>query len=170
MMNGNIYTNKDFNFSLEIPPPLQIDCSGKYSCLIFSSEKLGRPENFISIKIIPEANNDYPDDEGYELITVNKLMNLRIGESLSTENDRVMKKFFTYRRLTDQVVDGINAMVFENKLVWESIPGTVERKVYFYKNSDLFIIEAFTESADIPLSLFNKIISTFRFVKQNEEQ
>lgn len=159
------YTNTKFGFSFKYPPNLKEEngCKDPTNCSINSFVGPGKgPNNFIYVSISKGNNFSLP----YNADGVDTLLSMKIGESKSINNFK--PEYFTFKRLPDLIISDLSAKTFLSEKSWEFPENTKQKRVYINRNNDLILIGAYTDSDDIPLKVFDQILSTFKFTDQNQ--
>jgi hypothetical protein len=161
------YSNDEFGYSIKYPNDMNTNCEANSNdCSFDRFVGPGRgPENFIWFTAIPSDPNERTGSY-YNGSEIDALLNAKTSESINT-NPKVpnVAKYFTLNRLDDLTLDGMKVKVFQNTSPWESKSGTIERRIIFSKNNYIYTFGSYTESSDIPLSLFNQILTTFQFTQ-----
>lgn len=162
-----IYTNEHYRFTFKYPSEFLVNEGAAKNTVTIEKEYKSQTEapawpSFVYISTIPD---NFTGGAGEIYIYVPKettiLLNMQVGETrVVTEGG-----YGTYKRLQDIVVDGISAKVFENNQPFETIKGTLERRVYVHKGKSTYMMGVIVSPEDSSFTLddFYKIVGSFHF-------
>jgi|GEM_PF-7132938 len=161
---ANWQTYKSLKYGYTLKYPAGFETNDQSGSVIISKKVEGvggtGPENFIYVSTIPDTYNRDRDGiiYNYDETQTPVLLQLKIGD-LKTGNN-------VYSRVEDTDIDGIQGETFINNSPTEFIKGTIEKRIYVHKGTNTFLIGAYTSSTDISMTLFNQVLSTFKFIDQ----
>lgn len=167
--NWKTYTNNQYGFSISFPSDFEINKQADNQSFIIERilNRPGKNSNFLYITIITTGQNMIKNNiYAYDPKETNILLDMQIGVSKSIRPKDLLSKFWTYRRIQDVSIDGLQARSFENNNPWEFPPGTIERKMYLTKGNMMYII-GFLYGKDLSENFFNQILSTFKFLNSS---
>jgi hypothetical protein len=160
-----------------IDHPVEMDgaSQGSYSWILSSTaaEPSGPVPNFVYISVIPD---DLQSSEpgmiyNYDLVEMQTLLNMQVGESKSLREDPNLADWFSYTRLTDAALGDQTAQTYENTQPWEFPPGTKEIRYYLKANGCTYLVGGYLSTVGsgqpgaIDQVLFDRIIASFRLVR-----
>lgn len=166
------YTNQSCGFDVSYPPGMQVTNQGTYSwnlgAVVENPEEAAR--NFIYISVIPKELERGGDENiyNYDPGEAANLLNLQVGESLSTHDDPSGTQAWTYTRLPDTMINDHPTQTYENNQPWEFPAGTKEIRYYLLVDDCTYLFGGYmdttgsTQPGAISKELFDQIIATFR--------
>lgn len=171
------YTNAKFKYTVKYPPNFQASEDNETTSFLLSKQysKNRGPYNYIYINVIDPLPIPSPvggaSSSLYGFLEAKRLLlGMNVGET------KVVKAYhnlpsdnYRYTRLPDKTVDGLKTRVYINKNPMNTSKGTKAYR-YFIEKNETFPIEiaglinSSSELEDyIPESIFNQIVSTFKF-------
>jgi hypothetical protein len=170
------YTNQQCEYAISFPSEMQVE-QGSYSLtLMFNSSNPDSPSRyFVYVSVIdPEIQRKVEQGAydfevyNYDPVQSERLINLQVGESISTHPNADMAQWFTYQRKPDTSIGGYAAQTYENLQPWEAPLGTKEIRYYLIRNGCTYLIGGYLDTTQssqpgaITEDLFHQIVSTMR--------
>lgn len=143
----NLFSNSQLGVTVTYPENTEFSMNGG-SSVTFTPVNSSMSPEFLYISVVP-LDEDVEAGEIYNYSPSNYqlLQNLGVGESgAEPRHDPV--ESFTYTRLSDEMIVGETAKVFENVKPHEFPENTTEKRYLMEKNGKLYIIGYYINSAD----------------------
>jgi hypothetical protein len=154
--------------SLAYPTQWEICQETKYSrayCEIQAEpEGMGPPPRlYVSVYPLDSTNPDWEIYNFTPIETIREFMALPVGESMLKVPGSPTPDYFTYTRLSDQVIAGLNASVIENPKVWEAPSGTKDRVLFILTEDTIYTLGTYYETPE-QLAMFEQVLASFQLI------
>jgi hypothetical protein len=170
-----IYTDADFSYSISYPPELEVVNNGSHS-MLWQNNGVGHDRvavNFVYVSVIPKGfHSNGGEIYNYNTSEIATLLKIQIGQTNSLRegfNDPLLQKAFSYTRLADTKLGGLDAKVYENMAPWE-FPLGVKEYIYYVENGKyVYLVGGYIEALNPPYidrisaQTFNQMLSTMKF-------
>ncbi len=158
-----VYVNSKYDYTLIHPVLFEIDEQTEYSTIFNPKQTDQAALKFTAlyVSVIPEG---FKNEQGeiYNFFSEeerNKLNSAHIGDSVNLREDQT-SDYWTYERLQDMLVNGVNAVVVENDKVWEGPEGLKDRRVLVKGNGKTYMLGTYYQKAE-ELENFRKFVESF---------
>ena len=162
-----VLDNPNLGYSLAYPAEWEICQETKYSrafCEIQEEPEGMGPPPRLYVSVVPQDYTNH-DWEVYNFTSneiIQEFLASPVGESILKAPASPASDYYTYTRLTDQMVAGRTALLIENSKVWEAPPGTKDRVLFIVSEGSIVHIGAYYETPE-QLAMFEQVLDSFQF-------
>lgn len=169
------YKSSNYDVTFDYPSKLIVTTDNSTGVILEpQGSEEGMPKNFIYVVKIPSGSKSVGGDfYNYNYPEFTNLMSMNVGDRKVSDKklNAEMAKYYTYTRLPDNTVAGVNAKIFSNNKLWEFPEDVTEYRYYLEKDKFIYLIGGYVGEVEKPdtymldKKTFDEFVKSFAFAK-----